>query len=250
MPKKDCISYNRSEVAWADYVPFLQELAKRPNIKKICEIGAGATPSLSLDFVREHKLEYTLLDISAEELKKAPDGYRKIVGDIIHPHNLLEANQYDLIFSRMLAEHVKNGKVFHQNVFQLLAPHGIAFHFFPTLCAAPFMVNKFLSEKVSTKVLNLLNKRKKFEPGTQLAKFPAYYSYCYGPTKQQMSALTEIGYSIEQYIGFFGHGYYDRIPVLKQLNKATTKLLMAYPSPWLTSYAYVLLYKPPALLDT
>ena len=58
----------------------LKSLAMRSDVKKICDIGGGANPLLSLDFINEHGLDYTVIDIDEEELAKAPDEYQpKIV---------------------------------------------------------------------------------------------------------------------------------------------------------------------------
>jgi hypothetical protein len=75
-------------------------------------------------------------------------------------------------------------------------------------------------------------------------KFPAYYSLRYGPTKKQIKTLANMGYSIKQYIGFFGHGYFEKIPLLNKFNQVFTKWLISFPIAWLSSYAYVVLRKP------
>ena len=242
MTGKGPVSYGLSQTAWGEYSAFLEELATRPGVRKICEIGGGANPSLSLAFIAKHNLEYTILDISENELAKAPDGYIKLVGDITDPNTQLQKNNWDLIFSKMLAEHVQDGTSFHGNIFNLLAPGGTAFHFFPTLCSMPFVINKLLCKKNSARLLYLFYKDRDYDG--KHGKFPAYYSLCYGPTKKQIKRLANIGYSIKNYIGFFGHSYFERIPLLHKLHRALTKLLISFPIPWLSSYAYVVLSKP------
>ncbi len=56
----------------------MQSLARDPRVRKICELGGGSVPCLPLALVEKEGIEYTILDISAEELAKAPAGYRKI----------------------------------------------------------------------------------------------------------------------------------------------------------------------------
>jgi len=73
-------------------------------------------------------LEYTILDLSLEELTKAPDGYNKIQADITDPYLSLDG-KYDLVYSRFLAEHVPSGLNFHRNVLNLLRKGGM--HFIP-----------------------------------------------------------------------------------------------------------------------
>ena len=46
----------------------------------------------------------------------------------------------------MLAEHVPDGYRFHSNLFELLKPGGVAFHFMPTLYSPPFVINRLLPE--------------------------------------------------------------------------------------------------------
>lgn len=235
------ISYDYTPAAWEKYSAFLEHLASQPHVRKICEIGGGSNPALSLEFIQKHQLEYTILDISPAELSKAPNGYIKLVGDITNPGPSLLGQQYDLIFSKMLAEHVEKGEAFHHHVYQLLNVGGKAFHFFPTLYSLPFLINFVLPESLSTKVLAFFfhGRSKQGKHG----KFPAYYSMCRGPTKSQFKKFKTLGFHIEKYIGYFGHGYFDKIPILKQISRFTTKLLIKYPQPWLTSYAYVLLTK-------
>lgn len=177
------IHYAGSEQAWQNATAYLENLIVQHGARRILEVGGGANPSFSQEFVNKHNLEYTILDISAAELAKAPDGYIKLQADITDD-NLDLPSGYDLIFSRMLAEHIKNGERFHQNVFTLLADGGLAFHFFPTLYAPPFLVNRLLPERLAEKVLHHL------QPGREKegkhAKFPAYYSWCRGPSRRQI----------------------------------------------------------------
>jgi hypothetical protein len=118
----------------------------------------------------------------------------------------------------------------------------MAFHFFPTLYALPFIINKFLPENLSQKLLGLFYKHR--DNAGHHGKFPAFYHMCKGPTLSQIKALENFSYSIEKYIGFFGHGYYEKIPVLRSFNESLAKQLLKHPIPWLTSYAYLVLSKP------
>ena len=99
-------------------------------------------------FISSRNLEYTILDISENELGKAPDQYKKLAQDIM-ANDLSSTERFDLVFTRMLAEHVKDGELLHRNVYSLLNPGGFAVHFFPTLYAVPFLVNRLLPETLS-----------------------------------------------------------------------------------------------------
>jgi SAM-dependent methyltransferase len=236
------IHYWTSDTAWRGYESYLSNLITRLKPRRVLELGAGANPTFDLDFVTSHNLDYSILDISATELNKAPDGYRKIEADISTPRIRLDC-QFDFVFSRMLAEHLPDGEVFHRNVLELLSPAGHAFHFFPTLFAPPFVANRLLPEQLAESLLHLMQ-RGRGQEGKH-AKFPARYSWCRGPTKSQVERLEKLGYTVEEYIGFFGHsGYYEKVPAVKRLHEAISSWFMRHPVPQLTSFAYLLLRKP------
>jgi len=211
-----------------------------PHVKRVLDVGGGANPALPIDFIQEKSLEYTVLDISSEELAKASDGYVKVQADIMSPDFDI-AGDYDLIISRNVAEHVRSGRDFHGNILNLLSEGGVAFHFFPTLYAPPFVVNWLLPEWLSERVLFLFQPAGR-ERGGKQAKFPSYYSWCRGPSARQISRFEDLGYEVEAYLGFFGHGgYYARMKVLKGIHERVASALARHPVPLLTSFAYVLL---------
>jgi len=109
---------------------------------------AEFNPMLTTDFISSRNLDYVILDISENELGKAPDQYKKLAQDIM-ANDLSSTERFDLVFTRMLAEHVKDGELLHRNVYSLLNPGGFAVHFFPTLYAVPFLVNRLLPETLS-----------------------------------------------------------------------------------------------------
>ena len=202
--------------------------------RKICDVGGGANPVLPLQFIEENRLDCTVLDISSAELEKAPNGYKKLVQDI-EAERYAPAEQFDLVVTKMMAEHIKNGRLFHKNIFCMLKPGGVAVHYFPTLYALPFLVNKIIPEWLSSFLLDVFLPRDRY----QLGKFPAYYSWCFGPTPAMLRMLTEIGYEIMLYKGFFGSIYYSRIPILRDLHRIYTQYLVKHPNPYLTSFAQV-----------
>lgn len=230
------ISYYPLAVSEKGFLPTLEFLAKLPGVRSICEIGGGANPALSLDFIRQHDLEYSVLDICQEELDKAPDGYQKICGDITD-ENLTFPCCFDLIFSQMVGEHIQSARKFHSNVFRMLSETGIAFHFFPTLYTFPFVVNWLTPEWASRAALDIIAPRDKYRK----AKFRAYYDWCFGPTAENIRRLESIGYQIQQYIGFFGHGYYEEYSPVQRIHEREISLLLKHPNPYLTSYAFLIL---------
>jgi SAM-dependent methyltransferase len=173
------------------------------------------------------------------ELEKAPKGYKKLVQDI-EAESFVPKDEFDLVVTKMMAEHLRNGRLFHKNIFSILRPGGVAIHYFPTLYALPFLLNRLLPERLSSFLVDIFVPRDRY----QLGKFPAYYSWCYGPTPSMLGMLTEIGYEIILYKGFFGHTYYTRIPVLRDLYEFYNQYLLKHPIPYLTSFAQIVLHKP------
>lgn len=233
------IRYDLSYRAWKGFDGYAKQLASRPGVRKVLDIGGGANPAFPLDWIREHGIEYVLLDVSEEELAKAPKGYEKVVADITDPRLELEGG-YDLIVSRNVAEHVRSGLDFHINIGKLLRSGGTAFHFFPTLYAPPFVVNLLLPARISERILLLL------QPGRERegkhGKFTTYYSWCRGPLKSQIKKFRSVGFGIEEYIGFYGHGaYYGKVKPVQKLHERICSVLVRHPVPWLTSFAYVVL---------
>jgi SAM-dependent methyltransferase len=222
--------------AYTSYDATLKGLIESNNCRSICEVGGGANPALPLEYVTARRLKYYLLDIAPGELAKAPPGYEKIVADI-SGETVPTGGPFDLVFSKMLAEHVRDARRFHRNVYELLRPGGVAFHFFPTLYALPLLANRLLPERLSAFAQRLFSPR---DP-VRDAKFPAYYRWCRGPTKAQIRRFENLGYLVEEYDGYFGHGYYDRVPFVRSLHRLLVAALVRFPVPWFTSVAYLIL---------
>lgn len=233
------ITYATYKEAWDGFNTFLTDLINKNQIKKICDIGGGANPVLGTDYIEEKKIDYYLLDISEHELNKAPENYNKILADIASPRFNLNT-KFDLIFSKMLAEHITNPEQFHKNIFSCLKTNGLAVHYFPTLYTVPFFVNYVMPEHLADFLLHMFETRDRF----QHAKFPAYYRWCRGPIKKQFQRFISLGYDVVEYRGFFGHGYYSKIKFLDKLNSIKTNYHLKHPNPVFTSYACVVLRKP------
>jgi SAM-dependent methyltransferase len=234
---------------YAQFVKTVEQLATSPTVRSVCEIGGGANPLLPIEFVRSRGIEYTVVDISAEELAKAPNGYRKVQADVAAADPDI-AGRYDLVFSQWLAEHVRSGRTFHQNVANLLTPGGYAVHVFPTLYSPPFVLNWLTPDWISESLLLWLQPHRHREG--RHGKFPAYYRWCTGPSRRQLARLASVGFEVVEYHGFFGHSgaaavgdsYLDRLPRLMRYHERLASWLVGHPIPALTSYACVVLHKP------
>lgn len=227
---------------WSLSGNFLIDLIKVYQPQKVLEIGSGANPTLNEQDVLTLGVEYTTNDLSAEELKKAPPIFLTWEADLCTP-NIAEnhVERYQLIFSRMVNEHVKDGKSYYKNLYDLLEPGGVTAHCFSTLYAFPFLVNRILPENLTDKLLNFFNPR---EDRYQHEKFPAYYSWSRGPSAKIIKKFEGLGFEVIEYAGFFGHGYYrKKVPFLDYLEQKKAHWLVKNPISALTSYAYIVLKK-------
>jgi hypothetical protein len=234
------VSYGRANDAEPHFWEQIHTLF-RGGAKRVCDVGGGAKPIAKPPLLERYGLDYTVLDASQEELEKTPAGYRTFQASILDSPRVAEliddTGPFDAVISRWTAEHIADGERFHGQVFAMLRPGGKAVHLFPTLYTPPFLINKLLTAEVSRKLLF------RAFPSRHV-KFPAYYSWCRGPSAKQLARLRSTGFSIEQYIGFFGHGFYARVKPLFAAQQLLTSTLLEHPVPSMTSFALVVLERP------
>lgn len=231
--------YGLAHDAWDAFLPAVQNVIEQGSVRRVCEVGAGANPAFPIEYVEAHGLDYSILDVSEAELAKAPAGYKKVVADICAPGAQV-SGEFDLVFSTMLAEHVRDGNAFHSSVYRLLAKGGTACHFFPTLYALPFAVNRLLPEGIAGRILDIVARRDRY----QHDKFPALYKWCRGPSRRQLDRFKSVGYEIVEFRGYFGHAYYNRVRALQRVSDFIALGLVRHPMPAFTSYAIVILRRP------
>lgn len=225
------------ETGMLGYGDHLKALVAGYPAAKILELGAGRWPSFKLTEMPATIESYTVNDISMDELALLPDCYEKACFDV--SGNAAAFNDsYDVVFSRFLAEHVRDGASMHRNVHRVLKPGGVAFHLIPTLYALPFVLNKLAPEWLTTPLLKLLSPRRTISP-----KFPAYYSACYGNPARMSSMLKEIGYRQVEVRTFYGHFYYEKIPGLRVLHRHFSSLAAKRNWHVFSSYAYIFAHK-------
>ncbi len=225
---------------WGAARAFLRDIAGRERPGSVLEVGSGANPTLEPRDLSDLGVDdYTTNDVSADELAKAPHGYETLQADLAEPDWRAD-RVYDLIFSRMVNEHIKDGRAYYANLFRTLRPGGLTVHCFSTLWAFPFVANRLLPEGLSSKTLDLVAPRNR----DQHEKFRTYYSWSRGPTRRSIERFESLGFVVEEYVGYFGHGYYRRLGPLDSLERAKTRVLVQHPVPLLTSYAVVKLRRP------
>lgn len=234
------ISYHHVEdfPGWEKAPDFLGGLIAEYQPKCLLEIGSGANPTLDEVTARQRELRYITSDCEPEELAKAPAGMetRVLKLDSEHPPGDL-VGRCDMVFSRMVNEHVRDGATYHKNIRELLSPAGVAVHCFSTLYSGPMIANALLPGGASQKVLDFLTGRHHH------SKFSAHYSWSRGPTKGMVKRFEDIGYRVIAYRGYFGHWYYWRLKPLHHLEFWKAQALLKLPNPLLCSYAMVVLRK-------
>lgn len=221
---------------WATLHRLMNDGARR-----FCELGGGARPAVQLARIRELGLDYTVTDVSEQELSRTPEGYRVFAGSALDGPRTRELvarhGPFDVVLSRWTAEHLQDGRAFHANVYDMLRPGGTAVHAFPTLYALPFVFNRVMDNRSTERIVSLVKPRR-------TGKFPAYYSWCRGPTRRQLARLESLGFEIERYVGFFGHSYYRRIPPLHAIHQRFAAWEIEHPQPLITTSALAVLRRP------
>lgn len=239
----DAVSYAHCDVAQSTMIGELGKLMDG-GARRFCDVGGGANPIVSARKIERLGLEYVILDDSPRELEKAPASYQTFNASVLDPTGvsklLAQRGAFDVVTSRWAAEHMPDGRAFHRQVFDMLRPGGAAVHLFPTLYSPVFLLNRMLPGALSSTLLERGSKGGRSEEGRH-AKFPSYYSWCRGPSTRQRARLQSVGFTIERYIGFFGHGYYRRVKPIDRLHRAVTDVLLAHPLASMTSFALVVL---------
>lgn len=234
-------TYGHFRDLWHDYDQMLIHLARRAGASVVAELGGGANPIVANEdhwgFVRDR----VVLDISADEMAKAPAGVRTQVADLCQPVTGAD-EAYDLVFSKMLVEHIWDPMTFHRNCFDLLRPGGRAAHFFPTISTLPFAINRAMPEDLARKLLQGVQPHRISDPNQE--KFPAFYRWCTGPTPTAFRRFEALGFEVESWRAGFGHAYYRRVAPLHHVEALKTRFLQRHPSPYLTSFSMVVLRKP------
>jgi hypothetical protein len=226
---------------WAAAPGFIQEIIDRDGSTSILEVGGGRNPTLAPAAVSAQGLAYTVNDLDQSELDLVDPAYRRLCFDmsVALPAEIADEH-FDLVFSRMVNEHIVDGEAYYRNIFGLLRPGGLTVHFFATFYTMPSLVNRFLPEPVSARLKAFSFARTEHE----YEKFPARYSWCRGPSAAMVRRFRQIGFEVEDYRGYFGHGYYSRIRALHAIELAKTRWLITHPVSALTSYAVLALRRP------
>lgn len=219
---------------------FLEKIIARNNVRNVADIGGGAKPLVPRHLVEKYNLNYYVLDISKTELAKAPSWCNALEADIeALDFNPEMSGKFDLVFSHMLLEHIKDPIQAHKNINRLLKQNGLAVHFYPSPHNLPLSINRLVPENLSRTLVNF------FQPTRDKVydvKFPAYYKLCGASGQRLRSILEPMGYSVEEHVGYIGHSYYSRFYLTRKMEEWGRHVFLAFHLP-VTSTVHIVLRK-------
>jgi SAM-dependent methyltransferase len=219
------------------YKQIIDEL--KIDYPKVIEIGGGKHPLYPC-----HQ-NFTVNDIDPNELSFIKN-YKTALFDVCGEIPLEHHGKYDLVISKMVLEHLPDGKKYYENLKLLLKKGGIGLTYHPTLYSFPFVVNYLLPEAIGNFIFYLLYKTKnkvKLDDGKmQVDKFKAHYNYCFS-TDRNMNKIKKIGFSDVKIIGLYGHHYYTKMPIIQKMHEKITTFLIKKKYNIFSSYAYSLVKK-------
>lgn len=218
---------------------YINRLRLKQEINSVLDLGGGANPMLSK---KKYNLKfYDLADISIKELKKAdPKKYSHFYCVDLTSDVSKINKKYDLVFSHMFLEHIKDADSLHRNIAKLLRVKGIAIHLYPSHYNFPLFLNRILPECLSELLLKIVQPHR--YKGDKHLKFPAFYKRCGPPSSSLEIYFNERGFEILEHIGFVGHDYYARFGFLAFIEKEIRKILLFFKIPMI-SYNVLILRK-------
>ena len=193
--------------SFQDFGDLLKKIIVLRNYRSVCDIGGGRNPCFPVETIQNMGLDYHVVDASKRELELANAQYKKIQSPI---EDLSGENKFDLMFSSMVFEHIRDNVKSYGRISKLLKKDGLCINFHPTLFSMPFVLNKFLPDWLAYCILWC------FFPGARRGrhtKFPAYYSLC-RTSRAVESRIQALGFSKVMIFPIYGHGYYQKIPFI------------------------------------
>lgn len=232
-----------SDWAWDHYESTILMLARQYGLRSVCEIGGGRDPLFTAAQAIERGIDLIVNDIDAGELALTAPGLKTarfdIAGDLSEPD--VARGGYDMMVSRMVFEHIDGVERAWRNIHALLAPGGVALAFFPTLWAPVFALNHVLPERLSRSIVHALFPLRR--EGGDDPKFPALYDQCRSNPRRLVPMLNRAGFRDVHIQPFWGHGYFERLPGLRQVDHVFNALAAKTGWRFVTTYAYVVVRK-------
>ena len=167
---------------------------------KVYDVGGGSQPCISLKTKAEMGLKLVGIDLSRDELDRAPSGIydEKLVVDLCTYQGRGDA---DIIICQSTLEHTHNTAAAIQGIASILRQGGLVYIFVPCKNATFARLNRVLPQKLKERILF------SFFPGIKDHQgFPAFYDSC---TPRQMSKnLSDVGLEVENIQVFWMSSYF------------------------------------------
>jgi len=238
----DLTSKRNSEWAWQNFDSTVRDLVRLTQAKSVMEIGAGRAPMFGGDEISTLGLAYVANDISERELSRAPDYVEKACFDISKPDDKGVASfrdRCDVMFSKMVFEHIRHTDHAYHNIYALLAPGGVCLNFHPVLYSPPFVVNWLFPEAVTRRLLRIISPHRHDEGKP---KFPAWYDGCVISPKVRDN-IQKIGFRNVWQVPFYYHGYFRKLPGLFQIDRELSRISDRHNWTQLASFCFTVVQK-------
>ena len=236
------VQHKDRDWAVANFLPTVRDLIEMTQATTVLEVGGGRAPYLDKATIDRLGLRYTCNDISAHELSLAPDWVDTALFDIQTPDKSEIApylNKYDFAFSKWVMEHVADYQRAYTNIYDILSDGGIYIAYHPLQYAAPFVLNQMIPEKLSAPLLRAIFPNRNDD---DTPKFPAHYSGC-RISQTVRDNIRAIGFSQVWQMPFYGHAYYSKFPVIRDIHKMVTRQLRDADVSLLAAFAYTIVQK-------
>ncbi len=167
---------------------------------RLVDVGGGKIPYIDARTKSALELHVTGLDISREELDRAPAcAYDEVIcSDISAYHGKRDS---DVVVCQAVLEHVKDVGVAFASFASILKPGGVALIWVPSRNALFARLNLLLPETLKRKILFFIYPRMRYGQG-----FTSYYDRC-TPVKFQALAA-RYGFVVERQQLYFSNKYF------------------------------------------
>lgn len=179
---------------------------------RVVDIGGGKNPFIALDKKQALTIHVTGVDISAQELARAPIGAYDAVlcGDIA---TIVGPSDADICICQAVLEHVRDVEGAFVSIASFLKPGGVALIFVPSRNAVFARLNLLLPERLKRFLLFTIF------PDTQRDQgFPSYYNRCTPAGFQAMAQAA--GLEIQEVKYYYASYYFTFFAPLHVLWRA------------------------------
>jgi ubiquinone/menaquinone biosynthesis C-methylase UbiE len=195
--------YEQSPMQYC-YIKTVAEYANAQPDQVIVDLGAGMHCHFAALLEPDNRSRIIGVDISAEVMASNEDLDEKVVANAEKGLPLPDA-EADLVVSMLLLEHLTRVQPVAREIHRVVKPGGYTIHIFPSKNAPFALLNRYLPQSLTRKLLRSLI------PGSEgLQGFPAYYDDCSPSEMERLFARS--GFTVvrtkwssyqSDYYGFF-----------------------------------------------